>query len=111
MMSLKDKILAADDRPYRDVTVDEWDAVVRVRGLSGADAVAFAEKIDADPDSRTVMAELLVMTLHDPDTDGRIFSADDTDALLSRSSTVLSALVGCARDLSGLGDIDDAKNG
>ena len=108
MSDLKSAIMAVDDRPYKDVEVPEWSATVRVRGLSGIDAVRFAETIESG--DNVVMAELLLLTLHDPATNERIFGEEDKDALLARSATVLSRLLEHARDLSGLGEADDAKN-
>ena len=110
-MGLRDKVLAADDRSYTDEHIEEWDATVRVRGLSGMAAEEFSRKLGAQkgelPDN--LMAELLVRTIEDPETGEPVFGVDDVELLTRKSSRVLTRLFRTAQELSGLGDLDTAK--
>lgn len=111
MSGLKQKILAADDRPFEDVDVEEWDMPVRVRGLSGHGAEEFSRRMRSEDDElpKGIMAELLVRTLEDPATSEPIFGPDDVEALSAKSSRVIARLFRVAQKLSGLGGLDDAK--
>ena len=113
MSDLRGDILGSDDRPYRDREVEEWGGVtVRVRGLSGVGSEKFSVRMQDDdegvPDN--VMAELLVLCLHDPKTDKRIFGDDDVGVVTEKAGKALVPLFYDARELSGLGDLDEAKN-
>jgi hypothetical protein len=111
-MSLKDKVFEADDRPSRDIEVEEWGASVRVRGLSGLAAERFSRLMGTGGDTmpENVMASLLVATIEDPETGELAFGQDDVPALSAKSSRVLTRLFRVAQDLSGLGELEKAKN-
>jgi len=112
MSELRDRILAADDRPYKDVEVEEWGATVRLRGLSGAAAERFSRKVQAAgenvPDD--MMAELLALCLEDPESGDLVFAEEDIPSLSGKASTVLARLFREAQSVSGLGSLDEAKN-
>lgn len=108
---LKSAILGADDRPFEDVEVEEWGATIRLRGLSGHAAEAFSRRLrpDGDPPD-DVMAELLVRVIEDPQTGELVFGADEAARLGMKSSVVLTRLFRRAQKLSGLGELEEAKN-
>jgi len=110
MSDLRSAILACDDRPYEDV--EEWGQPLRIRGLDGAGAERFSLYVEAAGDGvpSNMMAHLLVLCLEDPATGERIFTDDDVDELARKSGLTLGKLFRIARRLSGLGDLDDAKN-
>lgn len=109
---LRSTILASDDRGYEDIKVSEWDTTIRIRGLDGASAEAFSRLIVAAGDElpENMMGLLLVRTIEDPETGELIFSEDDVAALTNKSGVVLVRLFTIAQRLSGLGELDDAKN-
>lgn len=118
MTDLRQQILTADDRPHEDVVVPEWgDAEVRLRGLSGASAEAFARRF-AEAEEETgglpegIVVDMLIRTMHDPETDEQIFDStpEDRQALAKKASQVLTRLFRIAQELSGLGGMDEAKN-
>ena len=109
MSDLRGAILASE-RPYRDR--EAWGETVRVRGLTGAASERFSLRMqDSEEDvPDNVMAELLVRCLHDPTTDERIFADDDVGVVTELAGKELAPLFLIARTLSGLGDLDEAKN-
>lgn len=112
MSDLKQVILGAEDRPHEDVDVEQWDATVRLRGLSGLAAEEFSQRMRPDDGDvpGSVMAELLVRCIEDPETGETVFDEDDAGALSAKSSQVLTRLFQKAQKLSGLGELEEAKN-
>lgn len=115
MSDLRETILAAEDRPYEDVDVEEWGVTVRIRGLTGKAAEDFARRFgttsgDGEQVAEGIMADLLVRTLEDPETGEPIFGEDDADALSEKAGGVIARLFWPAQELSGLGDLERAKN-
>jgi len=109
-MSLRDDILVADDRPFEDVYVPQWNRTVRIRGLTAADSERFAKKVGPDGDKDVLYTtELVVRCAEDPETGARLFRPEDTDALAEKSGAAMGRLFSVAQRLSGLGDLDDAK--
>lgn len=110
-MSIKDQILAADDRPFEDVDVPEWDVKVRVRGLSGTERDAYEARAvklhqggkDVELRLADFRSRLLVKCLHDPETNERIFEDNEIVKLGSKSGQVIDRLFDVAQELSGMG--------
>lgn len=114
-MSLKDRILAADDIGFEDVDVPEWGEKVRVRGLSGTQRDAYearslalkraqGDNVDVELKLQDFRSRMLVHCLHDPDDDSLIFSLDDAASLGGKSGAVIDRLFDIARNLSGMGN-------
>jgi len=113
----KDQILAADDIPFRDVSVPEWpDAngepgMVRVAGLDAKEASSFSSKlvsVDGKGNFKELhldyfMPELLQRTLVDENFKP-LFSKQDIEALGKKSAAVMKRLSDIAQELSGLSD-------
>lgn len=112
MTNLREQILAADDRPYEDVIVPEWDTTVRIRGLNAATAETFGRKVAAaNGEMPDMICSLLVATLYDPATDALLFTQEgDIEALSHKSGKVVTDLFLVAQHLSGLDTVADAKN-
>lgn len=95
-MTLREKILAADDRLVK-ITVPEWDAEVWVRRLKLHERQAFEEMVGAydklDREARTTWMLKYVIEVA-CDSDGqRIFSPEDEAALASKSATALERVL------------------
>lgn len=115
-MSLRDSILSAGDIRSETVTVPEWGVTVVVKSMNGAERGAFMSTF-ADQSGRvdlgTAIADVIINTVHDPETGGRVFEASDRDALNMKSGAALERLAEVGLRLSGLtaDAIDAAGNG
>lgn len=110
-MELKDRILAADDRPFQDEEIPEWDNVkIRVRGLTGTERDSYEAKAvalrnagkDVELRLQNFRSRLLVKCLYDPETGERIFADGEVDQLGSKSGAVIERLFTLAQELSGM---------
>lgn len=108
---LKAQILAADDRPYRDEVVPEWDVKIRVRGLSGTERDAYEAKLvqvrnaagtDVELRLQDFRSRLVVKCLYDPETDERIFEDGEVSKLGAKSGAVIDRLFDVCQELSGM---------
>lgn len=109
---LRARILSAEDIPHEDVEVPEWGATVRVRGLTAVAATRFSLGLENETITLEEMVpSLLLLTLYDPATNEPIFTDGDLAALTRKSGQVLTRLFPVAQRLSGLGDLEEAKNG
>jgi hypothetical protein len=113
MGALRDKILNAKDIKHETVHVDEWDADVDVRGLTGAeraDIIAKAtvtETNDAGEaathvDQLVLLPLLIIATTTDPADGSAVFGDADRDALNGKSSSAIDKVSSAALRLSGM---------
>lgn len=116
-MSLREKILAAQDRPFLDVPTPEWKAegvdVVRIITMSSDDrdeweaAALIARTREVGTNRlRGLRAELVVRCAVDPETGERIFKAEDVPELGKKSAKVLDRLFSAATDLNAVTESD-----
>lgn len=108
-MGLREKILSAEDRPFEDVEVPEWDSTVRVFGLSAGAAERFAAVAGSDGGKEGVRAHMVACTVADPATGELLFTEEDVPALQQKFIRVLDGLFDVASRLSGLTGLDDAE--
>lgn len=105
-MSLKDRILKADDLGSEIVDVPEWGEKVKIKGMSGAERATVMRVVldkDGNVDQGQLYPLLCQSCLYDPETDEKVFEPEDTEAILSKSGEVLERLCGIASRLSGIG--------
>jgi hypothetical protein len=101
-----DDVLAADDRRYDIVDVPEWGGKVRIRSLSAAEALEWADKNEKAPNTAGVRMVLISAC----DGDGKlIFTDRHIEALKGRSNKAMKRLVQRALDLNGFSDDEKAK--
>ena len=104
-MSLRDRILAVDDIPSETLSVPEWGVDVLVRGMTGADRAAILERA-VTPEGTVSFAqfypEVVITTVHDPETGGRLFDEEDRDLLMQKSGAALDRLATVGLRLSGM---------
>ena len=116
-MDLREKILAANDRPFEDVLTPEWAAAgveeVRIITMTSADrdefdAAALIERatVQGTQKLRNLRAALVACCAIDKDSGKRIFKAEDVVALGEKSAKVLDRLYAAAINLNGVTDDD-----
>lgn len=114
-MSLRDKILAADDIASEMVEVPEWDAIIEVRGMNGADRSRILEAAASSEDGKigvgSMYVETVIASAYDPDSGERIFSDRDRDALMSKSASAIDRIATVGMRLSAMDGkaADEAK--
>lgn len=105
-MSIRDKILAAQDIKSEQLYVSDWDVTLEVRGMTGQQRGAFlTEVIDAKTgkmDFAKMYPQLVIMTVFDPETGDAVFKGGDLDAIAGKSGAVLEQIAQVAQRLSGL---------
>lgn len=105
-MSLRDKILAADDIQTEAVEIPEWGVTVEVRGMNGADRSRILEKAadsaDGRVDIQTMYVETVIASTYDPESGEPVFTPDDRSALLGKSAAALDRLAAVGMRLSGM---------
>lgn len=104
----KDEILAINDLPVEDVFIPEWNAYVRVRGLTGAQRDAYEASIVKNVGGKPVMntenmrAKLVALCVVDEE--GKpLFTQADVEKLGQKSGAALQRIFEVAQRLSGLG--------
>lgn len=116
-MSLREKILAAEDRPFRDVPTPEWAGngvpTARVITMAAADrdtweaeAMLARTQLEGTARLRNMRAALVVRCLVDPESGERIFSDQDVEPLGQKSAKVIDRLFAVATDLNAVTDED-----
>ena len=112
---LRAKILAAKDIKSETVHIEEWDATVEVRGLTGAQLVAIldASKVkdvdgDGQPTERTdtnaLTQAMILATTYDPETGGLVFEPTDADGLYQKSGNALNKIAKVALRMNGMNE-------
>lgn len=103
-MSLRDKILQATDIATEMVEIPEWNVVVEVRGMSGADRARIFEVVTENGEIKagSLYAETVIATSYDPETGAHIFNPDDVTALMQKSAQAIDRLAKVGLRLSGM---------
>jgi len=112
-MSLRDKILSAQDAEMKKVHVPEWGCDVWIRAMSGADRDKWEQSLTnnkGETDITNARAKLVVFTVVDEKGD-RIFSDEDILLVGQKSAKVLTRLSNVATKLNGLtsDDVEEAR--
>jgi len=113
-VSLRDRILSANDLTSEMVEIPEWDVTVEVRGMSAADRTSL---MDAAAEGGSVNTSLLFPSLviactFDPETGERVFGEEDRPALGEKNGLAIERVVQVAMRLSGMSvEARDASGG
>lgn len=115
-MSLKDRILSAEDIPTEIVDVPEWGVKLLIKGMTGGDRSEMLSRAigdDGGVDLKSIYPDVVVITTHDPETGERIFSADDIPALMAKSGKAIDRVAIVGMRLSGFEEdaVDTAGKG
>lgn len=115
-MSIRDRIIAADDIETEIVDIPQWDVTVEVRSMDGRSRtrlLSAAAENDGVLNLEQFYPEVVILCSFDPETGERIFEPGDADLLLSKASAPLEILAQAALRVSGMaGDsLDQAGKG
>ena len=116
-MSLRDKILNADDIIIETVDIPEWDVTVAVKGLTVGEQRKFLKTVrkrtgnpqaTGEIDTDKMQIQLFLATVFDPDDMKQpLFGQADAQALQAKSAKAMLRVFQVASRLSGLGDDDE----
>lgn len=123
-MSIRDRILNADDIRREIVDIPEWGVKIEVRAKTVEEQWNLLEKCrkpDGTLNSEILAVETIIATSYDPDTGEKIFEAADRDMLRKRSAEPFQKLLAAANRAAGLeteeqvvsdldGTLDDAPS-
>jgi hypothetical protein len=112
-VSLRDKILNADDIESELVEVPTWGVTVEVRSMDARSRTRLIKMASDDQgmvDMEVIYPEMVIMCSHDPETGERIFGDEDRNALMSKSSVPVELLALAAMRVSGMNStaVDEA---
>lgn len=105
-MTLRDRILAADDIGKKLVHIPEWDVDVEVRTMTAgkrSEMMKAATDDDGNIDVAQLWPMIIVATAYDPETGESLFTPADVDALKEKSAAAVEMLGGEAMAMSGMG--------
>jgi hypothetical protein len=106
-MSLRDKILQAQDIPSEKMHVKEWDVELLIKGMTAGERITLMQNaFDQDTQQVNMAAvypDIVVSCVHDPESGESLFSPADKDALMSKSSAAIEAIAAVGLRLSGIG--------
>ena len=109
MTLTKDQILEANDLQSESVDVPEWQGVVLVRTMTGADRDAFESSMittladgTRKPNMANMRAKLVALTVVD-DSGNLVFGVSDVDRLALKSASALERVFNAAQRINGLG--------
>lgn len=104
-MSLRDKILNADDITSEIIDIPAWEVQVEVRSMDGRSRtrlLKMASDAEGNIDMEVVYPEMILLCAFDPETGERIFKESDRDAVLSKSAGPVELLALAAMRVSGM---------
>jgi len=107
MLLNKDQILAAEDLPFRDIEIPEWQGAVRVRTMTGSERDAFEASIyDTTGEKPTLnrtdfRAKLLSKVIVD-DKGQRLFTDKEITQLGGKSAKAINRLFEAAQEINGM---------
>ena len=112
MSDLKERIKKVDDIQKEVVHVDEWDADIEVRGMSGEERAEYF-KASYDDEGKPIYGKasvnVLIETCYDPETSKKLFDAKDASWLSKKSGAALNRLGMAALRLSGVSADEQEK--
>jgi hypothetical protein len=107
----RESILAAEDRPFEDVSVPEWGGEVRVRGLSGRERDEFETSLYKNKGGKQVenltnlRARLVALSIVD-EHNKRVFADTDVNLLGAKSAAALERVFKAAQRINGMTEQD-----
>lgn len=110
---IKDKIFATQDRKRRKVYVPEWETVIFVQSMTGAERARFkalTDKLNKEGNEALADTWLVLFTAVD-EQGNRVFSDEDFAALNNKSASILTHIAKEALIVNGLlpESIEEAK--
>lgn len=103
MADIRNQIINAADLDARVVEIPEWGVKVEVRGMTGRDRASFQRQLSKDEiDLERWYTDLVIATVHDPETGSKVFTVADRDVIAAKSGRVLERIATIATELSGM---------
>ena len=114
-MSLRDKILAAQDIPSETMHVKEWDVDLLIKGMTAGERILLMQNAYDQTTQQVNMAavypDVVVSCVHDPDTGESLFTPADKDSLMAKSSAAIESIAAVGLRLSGIGNEEQDEAG
>lgn len=104
-MSLRDRILSANDIVTELVEVPEWGVSVEVRGMAAADRTALMDRAadsKGSVNTSLLYPAVVIACCFDPETGERLFGPEDEKAIGEKSGLAIERLVQAGLRASGM---------
>ena len=104
-MSLRDRILAAEDIGKETLTVDQWGVDLEVRTMSAGQRSQMLQKCTLDDgtvDLDLLYPMLVIATVFDPETGEQVFTPEDMAGLQEKSANSIELVAQKAMEMSGM---------
>lgn len=104
-MSLRDRIIAADDIGRETITVPQWNAEIEIRTMSAGQRsrmIAAAANGNGDIDLDRLYPMLIIATAFDPETGAQVFDENDMALLQEKSAAAVEFVAQHAMRMSGM---------
>lgn len=104
-MSLRDRILAADDIGRDTIDVPQWGVTVEVRTMSAGQRSRMIQSCtlpDGNIDLDRLYPMLIIATVFDPETGAQVFGPDDAPMLQDKSAASIEFVAQRAMQMSGM---------
>lgn len=110
-MSLRDKILSADDLTSETVDVPEWGVTLEVRSPTAkvrsrmvSAAIRTNDDGETTTDLESVYPQFLIACCFDPESGEKVFEDDDQEVINAKSSAAVERVAKACLRVSGLSD-------
>lgn len=104
-MSVRDRILAANDIQGKQIHVDAWGVDLEVRTITAIERsrlVAMCTKEDGNVDMEKMYPLLIIAAVFDPENGEKVFSSDDMLLLQDKSASAIEFVAQEVMQMSGM---------
>lgn len=104
-MSLRDRILSANDIQGNSIQVEAWGVELEVRTITAVERsrlVAMCTKEDGNVDMEKMYPLLIIAAVFDPETGEKVFTADDMMLLQDKSASAIEFVAQEVMRMSGM---------
>lgn len=104
-MSLRDRILSANDIATRIFHVSEWGVDLEIRTLSTLDRTRMIKACsdsEGNVDLEKMYPLLIIASAYDPETGEKVFEQSDMDAISDKSASAVERVAKVAMEMSGM---------
>jgi len=104
-VSLRDRILEADDIGKELLEVPQWELTLEMRTMSAIQRSRMLQRCtndDGTVDLDHLYPMLCIATVFDPETGGQVFSEEDISVLQEKSAAALEFVATRAMEMSGM---------
>ena len=105
-MSLRDKIISADDISKKQIEIPEWECSIEIRTMTAKQRADILNEVTDDSgklDHSKLGPFMIIASCFDPETGELIFTKDDVEMIMSKASGPVEKLMSEAMTLSGFG--------